>query len=657
MLKYLNRFFHLLPLPLRALLPVYLWGMLIFLVFRITLLIASFEQLYEIKRVYGRVLYTWWSFQKGFRFDTVISCYLLALPALIYVVMYVGKIRFSHALRSTLLWFTGILFSLSFFACAADIPFFLYNFSRLTAVIFSWMNNIDFGIQMIAQEPSYYLYFFLFLAVTVFYLLQIKKHFSKLTPDYFQQTTTPLWQRTGISLLFLFLVFLGIRGRTQAPIRIENAFTTNFAFTNQLGLNPVFTLLVSYLDKTELMDVKQAEQLVRAYYKTEQNGYASPVARNVIAAQAPLKKNIVLVLMESMSAEKMGRFGNTLNLTPALDSLANISWSFDRIYSAGKHTFNGIYSTLFSYPAFLREHPMSNIKINTYSGLPWVLKQNGYYNIYFTTHFETFDNAGGFLLHNHFDRIVSQKDYPKDKIHNIFGVPDHYLFEYAIPQLNLLSKNEQPFFATLLTTSDHGPYMVPDNIPFRPREGDIKQQVIEYADWSIKHFMELAAGQSWYNNTIFVFVADHGGIVGNNVYDMPLSYHHSPFLIHSPDTAVIQPRSFGAVGGQIDVFPTLMGLMGFSYVNNTFGIDLLRESRPYITFSADDKIGCLDSSRFFVWRQQGEETLYDYVQQNPANLALSEKEKAAAMKSYAFSLVQCAKWMSEQEMTAPIPLK
>ena len=105
------------------------------------------------------------------------------------------------------------------------------------------------------------------------------------------------------------------------------------------------------------------------------------------------------------------------------------------------------------------------------------------------------------------------------------------------------------------------------------------------------------------------------------------------------------------------MFPTVMGLMGFSYVNNTFGMDLLRESRPYITFSADDKIGCLDSSRFFVWRQQGEETLYDYVKQNPSNLAPSEKEKAAAMKSYAFSLVQCAKWMIEQEMTAPIPLK
>lgn len=657
MIKRLTRFFQKLPTPLKALLPVYLWAMLVFLLFRITLLIAGFQELYEIKRVYGRVLFTWWAFQKGFRFDTVISCYLLALPALVFVILYVGKIRLSASLKRTLLWFIGIHFSLAFFACAADIPFFLYNFSRLTAVIFSWTNNLDFGIQMIIQEPTYYIYFFLFAAVTSTFLWQLKIHFRTLTPDYFSQTTKPVWQRGIIALVFLFTVFLGIRGRTEAPIRIENAFMTNFAFTNQLGLNPVFTLMVSYLDKTELIDVKLAEQQVRAFYGTTKNGLSSPVARNVKGSTQALRKNIVLVLMESMSAEKMSRFGNALNLTPALDSLARISWSFDRIYSAGKHTFNGIYSTLYSYPAFLREHPMSNVKMNTYSGLPWVLKQQGYTNVYFTTHFETFDNAGAFLLHNHFDRIVSQKDYPKDKIHNIFGVPDHYLFEFAIPQLNRLHQKDKPFFATLLTTSDHGPYMVPDDIPFKPREGDIKQQVIEYADWSIRHFMDMASQEPWYRNTIFVFVADHGGLVGTNVYDMPLSYHHVPFIVHCADTAVIKPQSFHHTGGQIDVFPTVMGLMGFPYVNNTFGIDLLREQRPYITFSADDKIGCIDSTRFFVWRQQGEESLYDYKLQRTDNLASIEKAKAESMKSYAFSLVQCAKWMSEQELTGPIPLK
>ncbi len=610
----------------------------------------------------AKILFNWWGFEKGVLFDSVVSCYLLALPALVLTIAWLFETKNIGRLYRVFWYYIIIMYTLAFFICAADIPYFHYNVSRLTAAVFNWMSTPGFVASMIVQESSYFSYFFLFLILLWLFVrfTKIRLHsFFADDPDRSVITRPAQFyaKRISIALLFLFVLFLGIRGRKQAPIRIENAFVCNYAVSNQLGLNPVFTLMVSYFDKVVLINEQQAITNVRSYLGTTLSGYESPLARNMVYDVEPIKKNVVLVLMESMSASKMGRYGNKQNLTPILDSLAKISLSFDHIYSAGKHTYNGIYGTLFSYPPFMREHSMSVLKVPYYSGFPWVMKQYGYSTTYFTTHFETFDNAGGFLGQNNFDRIIAQKDYPKSRVHSIFGVPDHFMFEFSIPQIRKIAEQGKPFFATMLTTSDHGPYVLPDNIPFKPGPGAIQTQIVEYADWSIGYFLELAKKENWYANTVFIFIADHGAVVGSTPYDMPLSYHHVPFIIFSPDTSFIKPTAYTMIGGQLDVFPTLMGLLKFSYVNNTFGIDLLREKRPYIMFSADDKIGCIDHHRFYEWRQHGEESLYDYVKNDPVNKLKTEKAKADSMKTYAMSMIQCSKWMVEHNLCGPILLK
>jgi phosphoglycerol transferase MdoB-like AlkP superfamily enzyme len=286
---------------------------------------------------------------------------------------------------------------------------------------------------------------------------------------------------------------------------------------------------------------------------------------------------------------------------------------------------------------------MNNAVMPEYSGFPKVLKENGYFNLFATTHDEQFDNIGGFMLANNFDKVISQKDYPRSKIATTFGVPDHYMFDFVMPEINKLHQSGQPFFATLLTTSNHRPYYIPDDIPFKPKHSDKVSGSVEYADWAIQHFLAEAAKQPWYNNTLFVFVADHGAIISRDKYDMPLFYHHIPFIVYAP--SLLLPAAFQQPTGQIDVFPTVMGLMNIPYVNNTLGIDVLKQQRPYIYFSADDKIGVIDSNYFYTWYTDGREALYDYRANNQQNIAAGKKAITDSMKNYAFNSLQAAQWL------------
>ena len=188
-----------------------------------------------------------------------------------------------------------------------------------------------------------------------------------------------------------------------------------------------------------------------------------------------------------MSAHKMGRYGHPLKLTPFLDSLAEVSHSFDSTYTAGIHTFNGLYSTLFSFPALMKQHPMNVVNIPQYAGMANVLRAKGYQTIHFMTHDDQFDNVGGFFSSNGYETIISKKDYPTDQVKSTLGVPDHNMFEFALPLLNERHEKGRPFFASFMTTSDHVPYIIPEEVPYTFQDNPLPLKIIEYVDWSLSH--------------------------------------------------------------------------------------------------------------------------------------------------------------------------
>ena len=633
---------------IRFILKIYLLALSVFSVFRIMLFLSEFDRIDE-KEV--AILTIIKSFIMGVRFDIVISGYILILPTLILLTLELIGFR-SKSIKQFFFYWIYILFTIAFTVSTADIPYFNQFYDRFSVGAFEWMESYKIVISMIFQEPKYFLFIIPFILLeTVFYIF-LKKIFE-------QENETQkinFFLNTFVSLIFLSIVFLGIRGRIEekSPIRIGTAYFSNNSFLNKLGLNPSFTLIRSYLDSKDednrvvkFMDDKLAIEIVQKYLGITKAQYNSPIARDVqpdklLSAQP----NVVLIIMESMSAAKMKRHGSAEELTPFLDSLSNNSIYFENIYTTGKHTFNGIFSTLFSFPALYRQHSMKTN--NQYDGISTSLLNNGYSTTYFTTHDSQFDNVEGFLRSNNFQNVLSQSDYPVSEVKTTLGVPDDFMFRFSIPKINELSERENPFFVTFVTTSDHSPFYVPEY--FQPKAKAIESQIVQYADWSLQQFIQLASKEAWFNNTIFVFVADHGAAI-NAKYDIPLNYFHTPLIIYAPEIFMAN-EVHEKIGSQIDVYPTIMGLIKQIYVNNTLGIDLLKEERKFTIINDDDKVGILDTDYLCIMKNNGAKLeLYKYKEQDKSNYFNQEKEKALEMADYAKSNMQVHQIMISEGKT------
>lgn len=650
-------------IPIRIVLRLYLFGILFFTLLRMLFFGANIKQIDQIKD--ERIWNIAYSFLMGWRFDTVVSMYLLAIPALFVLISY-----HINSLRRTSIQFAYfsciITYPITFLISAADIPFYTQFGSRFNTMAFAWIDNPKFVAGMILGEVRYWVFSIPLFAIIWIWIRILSKHRKS---DLAKKGNNISVRQTvwfGLTSLFILaFMFLGMRGRIEkkSPIRIGTAFFSNYNFPNQMALNPSFTLLRSWLDdlnpenqELRLMDDQKAmATLQEALLIKNTLPNESPIARRVTDSTSSSRPNVILIIMESMSAAKMKRYGNPLNLTPNLESLAPHALFFNNIYTAGIHTYNGIFSTLYSFPALLKKHPMNEFPTPIYSGLPGVLKQNGYQTTFFLTHDDQFDNLGGFLKANHFNKIVSQKDYPSTEVLSTLGVPDHFMFEYAIKEISKNRTANTSFFATLMTGSDHGPYIIPENIPFKPTTKNLQTGIVEYADWSIGHFIELAKKEPWFDNTIFVFIADHG-YSGNSPYEVSLDYHHTPFIIYSPKL-IPEGKGFDHLGLQIDLAPTVLGFLHMSYINNTPGINLLKERRKHAAFSSDDLIGCLSDSLYSVIRPDGTQLLYRYRNGATENILSTHKTEAQTMKSSAFSLLQASQWLIKNKKTPLIPLK
>jgi len=592
---------------LRYFLQIYLLAIACFSTFRLLILWTMWHHVAALPpdENFGLIAK---SLLMGFRFDTVISCYLLALPLLLVGLKEVSGLS-SKWLVSVIPLFVSLFFVLAFFICAADIPYFAQGFGRLNAWSVEWGDNRDFVIGMVLEEFRYWwpvIPFVIISTVFVIFAFSWKKHLNA------NDSGKTFFARFVIPLVLLFICFIGIRGRIafKSPIRVGTAYFSNHAFPNELGLNPVFTFIRSYLDrqKTEnlplsLMDDTKALEYVRQYLGADGPDNKS-IERQVVGSDTLPKRNVVIVIMESMSAAKTGFLGGS-SLTPVLDSLSLLSLNYTKAYTAGIHTYNGIFSTLFSWPSIGMRHPMKNSNMLQYNGIASTLSASGYASAFFTTHDPQFDNVAGFLASNGFEKIIAQPDYPSERILSTLGVPDDFMFSFS---MDYLDQMQEPFLATYMTASDHGPYIVPDY--FEPNSTGIKQAAVEYADWSIGRFLDMARSKPWFENTLFVFVADHGAAMDYDT-EMPLSYHHTPLIFHAPKFVV--PKTQDCLALQTDIFPTVADLLGITYINNTFGQSLLTDSdRTMIGFSADERIGVLHSSGLYlILRQDGTHTLHE----------------------------------------------
>jgi phosphoglycerol transferase MdoB-like AlkP superfamily enzyme len=592
-------------------------------------------------------------FNRGLLFDASVVSYTIAPVFLLLSIGYffniASKIYYKFSIGLSLLLSMATLF-----LCCADLPFFQYYNFRLTNAVFvlSQNDSIWLILRDIFTNPIYLPYTLLFFTGAIGLGLAIRTFGRPLIRQHEQQKKG--WKNILIFLVSGYLVFSGIRGDLNPdakPLKLEHAYFTDYTFINQLGLNATYSFIDSYRAfKLNYLKDEDALANVQRFLGIQQT-YDSPVARMENQGKSGILPNVVVVLIESLSANKMGLYENKNGLTPNLDSLALNSLTFKNTYTAGIHTHNGIYSSITGLPAIMHNTPMLSAQTSSqsFSGLANTLEKKGYSTIFFATGKRNFDNMQGFLPRNGYNELVSKRNYPKKQWINRWGVPDHCMFDYSIPKLDSLAALNAPFLATFMTISTHNPYSIPTGIAFTATTNDPIDRSYQYTDWSIGKFLREVRNKVWYDNTIFVFIGDHGQNF-DPVYEVPLAYHHTPMIFHSAQ--LILPMLNEELALQIDLFPTLMGLMNQQFINNTLGVNLLEKKRPYAFFSADNRLACLNEQFYLIMNKRGKTSLYRYKEKSLIDVKEEQASLVDSMKIHVFSMLQTAQWMINHRKTA-----
>ena len=298
--------------------------------------------------------------------------------------------------------------------------------------------------------------------------------------------------------------------------------------------------------------------------------------------------NVMLIVVESLSAKYLGAYGttdaDTTGLTPNLDRLAAQSLWLSNLYATGTRTVRGLESLTLSVPPTPGESIVKRPDNGGLFSLGQLFAARGYDSTFLYGGFGYFDNMNDFFGKNGF-RIVDRAAMtaPEIAFANIWGVADESLYGRAMREADGDFARGQPFFQLVMTTSNHRPYSYPDgriDIPSKTgRAGAVK-----YTDWAIGDLLEKARQKPWFNDTLFVIVADHcAGSDGRTA--LPLDRYRIPLFVYSP--AHVQPQRIERLVGQIDVAPTLLGLLHWNYDSRFFGKDILRMTRRRRTGPAE----------------------------------------------------------------------
>lgn len=316
-------------------------------------------------------------------------------------------------------------------------------------------------------------------------------------------------------------------------------------------------------------------------YSIEQNIKHKGTAREL---------NVVLVLMESLSAKFMKSYGSTADLTPHLDELTNQSLFLHNIYATGTRTVRGIEAVMLSIPPTPGQSIVRRPGGQGIFNLGTVFRERGYQTEFVYGGHALFDNMGAFFEGNGF-KVFDITDIPKNEItfKTAWGVCDEDLFQQVLKLNDQHTEKGEKFFQFILTTSNHRPFTYPDGRIDIP-SGDGRSGAVKYSDYAIGKFIEQAKTKSWFKDTVFVFVSDHNaGIAGGTKVD-PADYK-IPIIFYSP--ANIEARRIDALGSQIDLGPTLLDTLHFSYQTKFFGQSMLASPLPRAFISTYQKIAYL----------------------------------------------------------------
>ncbi len=597
------------------------------------------------------------SFLVGVRFDILIASFIMMPLSLLAVIPLVDiarnrTVRFVHTIILSLC--AAGAFSLHL----ADIEFFDFFNVRLNGIAGQWDDTPGMMIQMVWETYPVIGYLILYAVVLAAFIWVVRRLQRWLFRSFF---ISPFWVHLLYLLPLMVILFGGARGRItdKTVIRWGVAYFSEHEFANQLALNPVYTFLHDAVySSDEKEDLRKfAEDISRPNAETTIRNLIGmsvddPIVQNLrihrrVVFDPPSgdPPNVILIIMESFGATKIDALDNIFNvpLSPCFDSLTKDGLLFTNMYSEGMHTYSGIFAPLFGYPHLLGKGLMKQVRGDYHLwGLPSILRAHNYETVFILPHDPHWDNIQGFMISNGFQRVVSALDFDEELHLGTWGVPDHVMFDRAIDEIDSL--NGKRFFATMLTASNHGPWLVPD-VPFqRVPPGTPDEDILnafKYSDWALGRFIRTVQTDPAFANTIVVITSDNGA-GGRKRIRMDPSRVHIPMLIL--DTRGNLPRDVRTdqLGSQMDILATIMGLVGLDYDDYSFGRDLLDSTstvEPFAYLSEWYYLGFIQNGYYLVSPQRGRGSPRLYrLPDVTVNLADSLAEMTAEYNKRALSI-------------------
>ena len=476
-----------------------------------------------------------------------------------------------------------------FFLNSWDIAFFSFTRKRVSYHYFKFLfSENEAGILALEfiSEFWWLILFFIFSLAAVFFI------FSKLKV------------KNGILSLARSIVFcigiigmcvvLGRGGFQLKPIDVIEVSKYTSLKNAPAALNSAFTLLKTYnysnLERKDFFSQEQADAIF------------NPVQHSNPANLLPNQTNIVLVIFESFGSMYVGP-NNKESYTPFLDSVLEESMYFEHGVSNGQSSMDALPAIVASIPSWMKESfILSNYNLNQYNSLPNILAKHGYSSSFFhgpTNGSMRFDS---FTLSTGFERYFGRTEYDNEEhFDGTWGIPDHHFLPWSIDVMNTMKK---PFLSTIFTYSSHHPFTIPDEFKDITKEGpDLLCKSISYADFAFRDFWRKAKKQEWFDNTLFVFCADHVGPTSRKdrgnldwSFNIPIAFYHSG--------GTLPKIKSNETMQQIDLMPTIFDLLNidtefFSVGTSYFNI----EDMPNMSYYNNNIVTMGPSHKPIIWNE------------------------------------------------------
>lgn len=426
-------------------------------------------------------------------------------------------------------------------------------------------------------------------------------------------------------VLFMFTVWLRNTDAEWSPNRYNSELSKTgvYSFFSAFRNNQM-----KYTEFYTSIDNEKAFRFVRHKLQQRNSAYSSDgfsIHRRITSAtdsaqDAP--KNVVFILVESLSGSFLREFGSDKNITPFLDSLANKGTFFSNMYATGTRTVRGMEAVTLCIPPTPGQ---SIVKRPENSGLYTVgsvFEKRGYVRNFFYGGDGYFDNMNAFYGGNGFTiydrgRGSVLSDAIKTTRHNItdaevtfenaWGICDEDIYRKMLKVADEHYARKEPFFNFIMTTSNHRPYTYPSGKIDIP-SGTSRDGAVKYTDFALRELFAAARKKPWFRNTVFVIVADHcASSAGKDEIDVK-NYHIPAFIVNLPEA---QSGKITKQCSQIDLFPTFFGLLGWSYESDFYGKDVndpTFEERAFV--GTYRKLALMKGDRIMILSDQKKQAFY-----------------------------------------------